>query len=51
MGPLEESNFNMNMDGALFDNLRVKGVGIVLRDNKGCVIMATSLQEHMELIP
>lgn len=40
----------MNVDGALFEDLQVMGVGVVLRDNKGCVIMAASICEQVDLV-
>lgn len=41
----------MNVDGALFTNLQEVGVGIVLRDNKGEVILATSMRVQSNFDP
>lgn len=40
----------MNVDGALFEDLQATRVGVVLRDNKGCVIMAASICEQVDLV-
>ena len=36
----------LNMDGAIFDKLQKVGVEVILRDEKGNVVMAMSKIEH-----
>ncbi|XP_035545765.1 uncharacterized protein LOC118348330 [Juglans regia] len=37
--------FKLNVDGTIFSSLNASGVGAVLRDNNGCMVMAMSKRE------
>ncbi|KAF5444910.1 hypothetical protein F2P56_034002 [Juglans regia] len=43
--PPPSGSLKLNVDGAVFDDLHKAGVGVVLRDDAGMVIMATSKVE------
>lgn len=44
--PSEDCVFKLNVDGVLFIDLQEVGMDIILRDNKGEVILAASLREN-----
>lgn len=49
--PPELGFFKLNTDGAIFDNLQAVGLGAVLRDSSGDIVIAASMKENTTLPP
>lgn len=41
----------LNTDGVIFDNLQVVGLGAILRDSNGNIVITASMKENMILPP
>ena len=48
--PLESSRFKMNVDAAIFKDLRAMGAGLVLRDSQGSILAAMSKRVPTNLV-